>query len=370
LRESLGNGADSLQLKFLKKLDRSLGKVLVGILPPPGRPGPCRFDRVLFVRPGGIGDVVQLVPSLNLLKKHAPACKIDLLVEKRNMGALGLCPDIGHVFLYDCLSDILELARGRYDVIIDTEQWHRLSAVVVRCIRSDWKIGFATNERCRMFTHQVDYSQKDYEAFSFYRLLEPLGIRAPQELLPSFLSVPDSARVKVSSLLLEYPYGKFVVMSPFASIPERQWGVSCFWEVAQWIFEQGFGVVVVGGAGDRQASEGLTEGLDAFNLTGRTNLVEMAAVMERSSLVLSGDSGPLHIAVGLGRPTVSLFGPGIEDKWAPQGPRHIVLNKNLPCSPCTKFGYTPQCLLNAQCMKEIAVDEVIAAIQQLLPGQK
>ncbi|MRR37660.1 glycosyltransferase family 9 protein, partial [bacterium] len=68
----------------------------------------------------------------------------------------------------------------------------------------------------------------------------------------------------------------------------------------------------------------------------------------------------------LGIPTVSLFGPGRAKKWAPRGDNHIVVNKHLPCSPCTTFGYTPKCHINARCMADISVDEVEQAVMTLL----
>jgi ADP-heptose:LPS heptosyltransferase len=103
-----------------------------------------------------------------------------------------------------------------------------------------------------------------------------------------------------------------------------------------------------------------------LNLAGATTLAETAAVIKKSALLLSGDSGVLHIAVGLGVPTVSLFGPGRVKKWAPQGEHHIVINKELPCSPCTTFGHTPPCPIHAQCMRDISVDEVVTAVTMLL----
>jgi ADP-heptose:LPS heptosyltransferase len=95
-------------------------------------------------------------------------------------------------------------------------------------------------------------------------------------------------------------------------------------------------------------------------------LSETAAVIQKSVLLLSGDSGVLHIAMGLGVPTVSLFGPGRAGKWAPRGERHIVINKGLSCSPCTTFGTTPPCPISAQCLNDITVDEVFNAVAVLL----
>ncbi len=102
------------------------------------------------------------------------------------------------------------------------------------------------------------------------------------------------------------------------------------------------------------------------NLTGKLNLFETTIELSKVNLLITGDSGIMHIAYGLGIPTVSLFGPGIEEKWAPKGKNHIIINKRLPCSPCTKFGYTPACPRDAECMKLITVDEVEEAVLKLL----
>jgi ADP-heptose:LPS heptosyltransferase len=88
--------------------------------------------------------------------------------------------------------------------------------------------------------------------------------------------------------------------------------------------------------------------------------------LNRSQLLISGDSGVLHLGVGLGTPTVSLFGPGIADKWAPRGEQHIVINHKLPCSPGTRFGTTPPCPIGAKCIQDITVDEVFAASMKLV----
>jgi ADP-heptose:LPS heptosyltransferase len=128
----------------------------------------------------------------------------------------------------------------------------------------------------------------------------------------------------------------------------------------------GIPVVVVGGQEDAAEGEKIVAGKSGLNLAGKTSLGETAAVIAKSTLLVSTDSGILHIGVGLGKRTVSLFGPGIVKKWAPRGPRHIVINRNLPCSPCTRFGYTPRCPISARCMTEITVDEVVAAVERII----
>jgi ADP-heptose:LPS heptosyltransferase len=218
-----------------------------------------------------------------------------------------------------------------------------------------------------MFTRPIPYSHDDYEAVSFAHLLKPLGIEAGGvEMGTPFLSVPDDVSRKAAGLLEMLHDQTFVTIFPGASIAERRWGADRFRRVAEMLSIFGIKTVVVGGKEDRQQGKVITAGGLGLNLAGMTMLSESAAVIQKSSLLLSGDSGVLHIAVGLGVPTVSLFGPGRAKKWAPQGDRHIVINKRLPCSPCTTFGTTPPCPINAQCMRDISVDEVANTVTMLL----
>lgn len=351
----------------MKAFDNFIGNILALIFPAPKRKEVTfPITSLLLIRPGGIGDAVLLAWAIHFIKKIHPQVCISVLVEHRNEGVFLLVPKVDNVFCYDCPRDFIQVLLGRYDVVIDTEQWHRLSAVVARLVRAPVKIGFATNERLRMFTHSVPYSHEDYEADSFRRLLVPLGI--DQKLVDQgapFLKVPVLASQKAASLLESLGGKAFVVIFPGASIPERRWGSEHFSVVARCLAENEYRVVVVGGREDREQGE-IIVGAGGLNLAGLTSLVETAAVIARSRLLISSDSGVLHIAVGLGVPTLSLFGPGIAAKWAPRGDDHIVINKNFPCSPCTRFGYTPKCPINAKCMADITVDEVVDAVHRLI----
>jgi ADP-heptose:LPS heptosyltransferase len=360
-----------VKVTLLKKADVLLGAALLKVLSHPASKPGLSPNSFLFIRPGGIGDAVLLIPTINALKKKYPDAEIIVLAEKRNASAFKLCPHVHRLHLYDKPKELFEAVRGNYDVVIDTEQWHRLAAVVARLTGAPLLIGYATNERKKLFTHTVPYSHDDYESISFMHLLEPLEISDDEyELTPTFLTVPDSAREKARVLLGELADKSFVSIFHGASIAERRWGSDNFSAVAERLFSKGIPVVVLGGKGDEAEGESIVSGNYGLNLAGKTSLVETAAILEKSSTLLSGDSGVLHIGVGLGRPTVSLFGPGIAKKWAPRGKKHVIINKNLPCSPCTKFGYTPKCRINAKCMREIAVDEVAEAVMLLLKSNR
>ncbi|WP_246163483.1 glycosyltransferase family 9 protein [Oryzomonas sagensis] len=306
-----------------------------------------------------------MIPTISAIKTAYPDATIDVLAEKRNSAIFRLSPQIRRVFHYDRPAELFRTLRTTYDVVIDTEQWHRLSAVVARLTRAPVLIGFATNERARLFTHPIAYSQDYYEIDSFFRLLAPLGIEQREVSFP-FLAIPREAAERGGALLREIKGKTFVTIFPGASIPERRWGAERFGKVAEMLAALGVAVVVVGGKEDEGQGEMIVAGGTGVNLAGRTSLSETAAVIRKSALLVSGDSGVLHIAVGLGVPTVSLFGPGRAKKWAPRGDRHLVIDKGLPCSPCTTFGTTPPCPIAARCMNDITADEVCTAVTVLL----
>ena len=349
-----------MNIRFVKLIDGCIGRLLANLLPMP-KQSCCQksIKSILLIRPGGIGDAVLLVPALQDLKNKYPTTHITILAERRNAGVFSLIPEIDHLYCYDKPREFIQALRGQYDVVIDTEQWHRLSAIVARLVRAQMKIGFATNERRRMFTHRLSYSHDEYEVCSFKRLLEPLtGVSEQVEPTPPFLTIPPAATATVAKLLVPLNDKPFITIFPGASIPERRWGADRFRAVADALSQKGYGIVVVGGQTDLADAQTIA-GDSGLNLAGQTSLAETAALLARSALLISGDSGVLHFAVGLGIPTVSLFGPGRACKWAPQGDLHAVINKNLPCSPCTTYGTTPPCPYHARCMQEITVDEVV-----------
>lgn len=359
-----------VSLALLKQADRLAGCLVVSLLP---RSVPRQMreplQAVLVIRPGGIGDAVLLVPALHALRKRFPGVAIDILAERRNAGAFALCPGLRSVNRYDIPTEFLSVLRSSYDVVIDTEQWHRLSAVVARIISADIRIGFRTNDRSRLFSHPSPYQQDAYEADSFMGLLAPLGAAGEGEVDRPFLSVLPRDADTAAHLLAPVSGKPFVTLFPGASIAERRWGAERFAKLAEVLMQRGIGVVVVGGDSER-ATGSAVESVGGLSLCGMTGLDGTAAVIKQSALLVSGDSGILHIAVGLGIPTVSLFGPGRAKKWAPRGENHIVINKELPCSPCTTFGYTPKCPIRARCMAEITVEEVEQAVLALLSRKK
>ncbi len=363
----------------LKRFDGIFGRLAcsaVKLFTTPRRSENSDSPKVLVIRPGGIGDAVLLFPALKEIRNRFPEAVIDVLAEKRNSGILACCPYIDSVILYDYRAPctLYSVIRSKYDIVIDTEQWHRLTAAVSFVTGAPVRAGFQTNERSKLYSHPVTYSHSDYEARSFLNLAS--AVTGEQyEFKPDepFIPVDSFGSEDIDSALRDFKKDKKALAGVFpgATVNERRWGVPKFAELTKELTAMGMGAVILGGKGDLENSskiKRISGGDNLIDFTGETTLAETAYIISQLDLLISGDSGLMHIAYGVGTPTVALFGAGIEEKWAPQGKSHIAINKHLSCSPCTKFGYTPTCPYDVKCLSEITVEEVTLKACELLSG--
>ncbi|HAR41604.1 MAG TPA: lipopolysaccharide heptosyltransferase II [Bdellovibrionales bacterium] len=359
------------QAKLLKLLDKAIGKPLVlllGLIKTSNEPSLEDIEQILVIRPGGIGDAVLLLPAIQKLKSLYPKVLIDVLAEKRNAEIFRLSPCVDGLFLYDRPKDLMRIARRSYNVIIDSEQWYRLSAVAARMIRARRRIGFGTNERGRLLSDRIHYSQDTSESQNFMQLLEPLNATQTQLVARSpVFNIPIGVSNSLKKLVHLDRHKQIVIIFPGSSNEQKRWHVSKFIKIAQKLIGKSCQVIIVGGKSDIPVGEAIAAGAQSsVHYCGRLSLAETAALLKDASLVISGDSGVMHMAAALDKKIVALFGPSNEKKWAPMGENHIVINKHLPCSPCTIFGHTPTCKKGAKCMELITPEEVFGKAVELL----
>ncbi len=384
-----------LRLRLLKRADRLLGAwvvrrvrprfragsrsaaTAVQALSPPWRCTPVPADgirRILVVRPGGIGDAVLTYPMLRALRTHYSEAVIDVLGERRNADVYRINGWVRKVYRYDegpvaSLGLLRALAAERYEIVVDTEQYHRLTSVVANSLRPAHICGFDTLGRGRLQTHRVRYTDTIYEVYSFLHLAEALiGSEIPFERDEPFLEVDARWQTWAAEALGAHAGRPIAVIVPGASTPHKYWPPARYAAVADWLIQRGYYVVVLGGQDALEFARVIAarHGPDAvLNLAGRVSLPQAAGLIQQARLYVSSDTGPLHIAYGVGTPTVHMFGSGIMEKWAPQGRRYVVVSRGLPCSPCTRYGYTPPCPYGVACMDAIEVADVIAAIEEV-----
>lgn len=349
--------------KLIKLIDQLAAPALITLLG-----GTIQFHTavsihsILIIRPGGIGDAVLLLPMLQRLSAIYPDATIDVLAERRNAEVFSWSPVVSAVWCYDRPLEFFGLIRRRrYDLVIDTEQWYRLSAVVARLLSCSRSIGFGTNERRRMFTDVCTYFQDMYEAEMFLKLLEPLGADLGNGQDKLLLS--HTLQVQPSAIDTQKP---FIVMSIGASVAEKKWPAEHFAEVARFCEAEGFQVIVLGGPNDRVVGDCIIKSMKyAQNLAGATSLTEVSVYIAGARLMISCDTGLLHIAQVLGVPTVALFGPTNQKKWNVQRPDAAVASLDAACSPCALFGTIPPCRHAVQCM-QIPPAQVIRLVREQL----
>jgi len=352
----------AIKIKGLKLIDLVVGTALSCVLPMKKNNlnGSQEIRRLLVIRPGGIGDAVFLMAVLKKVKERHPRMTIDILCESRNAGVFHLERSLFQkIFLYDHPADLFALYKNRYDTLVDTEQWHYLSAVAGYFVSSRHSTGFATRRlRAKLFSEPVPYDGQGYELDNFKRLF-------------AFI-LKDSGPADINGCLM--PEKTFcqpeaggvrgcVAVSIGASIEARRLSSSQYLLMIRKFLEKNIGVNLVGGTDVRNFGKTIEEEISdrrLKNFVGATALAETAAVIRRSRAFIGPDSGLAHLACALGVPVIAFFGPGQVNKWRPAGEIHKTISVNLACSPCTMFGYTiPVCHGAYPCLRGIDMEKVL-----------
>jgi ADP-heptose:LPS heptosyltransferase len=304
---------------------------------------------------------------------------VELVCEQRNFPVLRVAGMDNRSLRYDArpLAVLWRLAVRRYDVVIDTEQFHHFSAVLAWLSRARMRVGFKINPRRNpLYTHLVNYAPDGPEGSQFACLLEPLGIRDSIPGLAGLLrDIRPVCPPPVEAELRKLGEGGrgLAVLQPGASTPYKRWDEGRLAELARRLArEHGLAPVLVGGAPDAPAAARLCrmladEGCAAGTYAGRLGLSETAAVMQRGRLFVGSDSGLAHLAIALDVPSVVLFGPSDSLKWGINDARRATVRRDVPCAPCFIFGYHRPCRTFA-CMGAITVEDVLAACRRVLAG--
>jgi ADP-heptose:LPS heptosyltransferase len=368
-----------LSKNLLKAADAVIGATLcrlIGLqspfLPqppyPPVRAGELR--RILLLRPGGIGDMLLLLPVIEFLRKSLPRAELRILCETRNMEVLGLAGLQAYALAYDLqpLRCLRALRSGSFDVCIDTEQFHHFSAVMARTSGAPVRVGFKINPvRNPLYTHLVDYAPDADESSQFRALLRPLGL--PGEA-PAFTGILRDVPLPGPRQLAAHT-GEVIAMHIGGSAAYKRWPAARFAEVAIRLHrETRASCVLLGDRNDHLTARevlGQIEQHDApgINLAGELSLPETAAAIRRSTIFLGVDSGLAHLAVALDRPAVVLFGATDSRKWGFEDRRRAIVRQDISCSPCCIFGYHKPCSSIA-CMDMITTDKVLERCRGIL----
>jgi 3-deoxy-D-manno-octulosonic-acid transferase/heptosyltransferase-1 len=348
--------------------------------------------KILIVKLSAIGDVLHTLPALNAIRAAYPSAHITWLVEAAAAPLV-----IGHSALDRIIVSqrkrwIQEFHKGRwkqaaegvhelirdirdtdYDVILDF-QAHLKSGVLIALARGRRKIGFdrgmAHQEHSYLFLNErIAPVDMDVHALERnLRMLAPLGIHHSDIVYRLPISPED--RAVAHRLLREAGCDAsrpLICINPVAKWDTKLWRNERFALLADRLAERYRTRPVFTGAAEDHATvrdifSCMTSGA-AVDLTGKTSLKTLAAVYEAADVLISTDTGPMHLGAAVGIPVVALFGPTAPWRTGPVGEKHHVVRACVSCGPCFKR----ECA-SVECMLGIGVDDVMDRVIAVLDG--
>ena len=344
--------------------------------------GPYDLDssgvlRILVIRPGGLGDLLLSLPFFRLLKETFPGAAIDLVCMKRSVNlAKILNEELNFEKILLIEKDSLNFLKRKYDLAfsLDQSKYQYLIPVIMGLLSARIKIGYDIGRRARLCTHRVVYRHDEHEAQCSLNGLKFFDIdhRVTEDnlLLSCLPECRDIATPIVDQYGLES--GKFVACSFGGLNPQNKLPAKTLHELVEKLCTGfGFQLVMLGSDVDSAEVESLMPGFDGHivNLCGKTSLKESFGVLNHAGVFFGYDAGPLHMAVASGCKTVSIWGPSLFDKWAPQfSDRHSFVRKDLACQPCLngRFPIYQGCSFNRAGLLRLDADAIANKICQAL----
>lgn len=335
---------------------------------------PGGAPRILLVRFSSIGDILLTTPLIRALRARHPAARIDALTKGAFVPLLADNPHLDAV-LSPREGESLRALAAR---LRPADYTHRLdlhgslrSSLLRVLLPGRWS-GYSKRKLARALL--VRTKRDRYPPGTppvperYFEAAAGLDVR-PDGLPPEF-ALSARAVEEAGAFLAEagVPAGRAVIaLAPGAAHATKRWPLEYWMTVARTLGADGNRVVVVGGPEDAAAAAAVARVSPAVMLAaGKFGLQGTGALLKRSKVLVSGDTGVMHMATGVGTPVVALFGPTVEAfGFFPYRARAEVLQRDLPCRPCSRMG-GPACPLgHHDCLRGIAPERTLSAITAL-----
>jgi ADP-heptose:LPS heptosyltransferase len=351
--------------------------------------------RILLVKFWGLGSLVCAAPLAAALRSRHPSAGLDLLTfdwQSEAAALLGIADRIFTLearslagFLGSAVRTLAAIRRRRYSAVIDLEFFSKFTAIASFLSGAPMRIGFEFRPIYRgdLFTHPIPFNDRLHVIRNFRSLGEPLGIEDAPAAYPRIEPPPEAVAAAAARLAPVADRERYVVLNPNVSEHSahlRRWAPERFAELARRLAgEDGCGVVLIGGPAERDRTAALARRIGpipgVLDLGGRLTIAELAAVLAGAAVVVTSDTGPMHLAVAVGTPTVAFFGTETPTLYGPIGEGHAVIHRDLRCSPCLTV-YNEKvsvCRYDNVCMRSIGTPEVLEAVRARLgasPGPR
>jgi len=361
--------ADRRERALVATADWILGSAAGMTRPFRRRAQPAAPKRILVLRLERIGDLLMTLPALADLRTLFPAAEIDLVVGSWNADLARAIDPVTRVLSLDAawlaresqgrtLPSLVRAARHwrhtPYDLALNFEPDIR-SNLMLRASGAAWSAGYRSGGGGSLLDIAIDYDDRAHMTDNARRLVSTaFQSPVPEEVSPT-LVVPSESHQHASRLLGDAD-GPLIGIHASGGRAIKQWPPERFSEVGRRLVDStGARIVLTGGPGDRGLVEVAKAGLPpshVVDIAGHVDLLTLAGILERLDLLITGDTGPMHLAVAVGTPVVAVFGPSDPARYGPPGPYDRVVRVDLPCSPCNRIrlppercvGHTPDCL--------------------------
>jgi ADP-heptose:LPS heptosyltransferase len=371
-----------MKISFMKFLDEYVGRLIASALMVFSRAARNNDEknpqRILVIKFWGIGSVTLSIPLLVHLKKKYPGSAIHYLTLENNSALCKMIREIDCIhavstktplsFFATFTKTIYELRREHIDVVFDLEFFTNISAIISALSGAPERIGFVNRSRAmdvrkRLYSRQVEFCDDKHTAENFLRLADTEGTVRFSSF--RFGEVPGEISLHPFSVLFN------INASPLAY--ERRWEREEFRQLAEFLIEEFDAHLYLTGSGDER--EYVQEFFKSFrrndavtNLCGESDVQQFVSLISRCQLMVTNDSGPLHLASALNIPTIAFFGPETPLRYGSLSDFHLTFYKDLWCSPCMTISNlkTVNCINNRQCMKQIRFSEIKEAVNKFV----
>ena len=327
---------------------------------------------ILIVRLGALGDIVHAIPAAAALRRAHPDARIDWVVDARHAELLDLVPVINRRIVVStsgagaALAGVRELRKGAYDVALDLQGLLK-SAVLARLSGAKRVIGFPST-LLRERTASPFYTETSGEAAPHViqknlSVLSALGVRVPDVEFP----IEDRRQAVVAEARSRMGIGpneRFVLLNPGAAWPNKQWPPVYFAEAARALrTRHGLRSLVLWGPAERDLAQGIVDASEgAAAVSPETAIADLVSLSKAAALMISGDTGPMHIAAAAGTPIVGIFGPTDPARNGPWNEDDLTVSRYRTC----ECHYQRRCRINAWCLVDISPREVMDLVDRRL----
>ncbi len=330
--------------------------------------------RILVIRLSALGDVLLATPAIRALKHHFASATIDWLVEKPYLPLIEGNPYV-RALEYDKkgkhsgsngLWDLRKyLKDAEYDLVIDLQNKPKTWWLRVGKSNFTWSKRSTSKALLALLGHDPP-AGGEHAIERFISALQPLGVKARGQELDLVIT----PAMNTESAQLFSSGNSIAGIAPGTRWATKRWSPQRFAQLVEKLVDHGYSPVLLGGPSDHRSIQEvrslLPPSLQKVPDTCCLGVGGLASTIARASLVVAGDSGPVHIASATSTPVVALFGPTNPERWRPLSSRSVVVKApNLKCSPCSNHG-SNQCPRGFhECMKKIEVEDVMTALNQM-----